>query len=171
MPFSDDLLSQSRVLAAADARGRPKQANLRRAVSTAYYALFHFLIDEACRSMVGAGGDRRSLRGVLARAFDHRVMRDQSAAFASGNPSPKLTPALDAAGVPADLRDIADSFRTLQLNRHRADYNVLLRFNRTETVRLIDQSAVAMQRWAAVRGTAAGRLFLVALLVGDRIRE
>ena len=42
MSLPEDLLEQAVHLATLDAR-RPKQANLRRAVSTAYYALFHLL--------------------------------------------------------------------------------------------------------------------------------
>lgn len=45
MAFADDLLEQAYHLANLDS-GEPKQASLRRAVSTAYYALFHLLIDE-----------------------------------------------------------------------------------------------------------------------------
>jgi hypothetical protein len=42
----EDLLEQAVRLAMLDVR-RPKQANLRRAVSSAYYAVFHLLVDEA----------------------------------------------------------------------------------------------------------------------------
>ena len=42
MPFPDDLCE-----VATDLARSPKQAGLRRAVSTAYYARFHLLIDEA----------------------------------------------------------------------------------------------------------------------------
>ena len=44
MAFADDLLAQAYHLARLDPES---QANLRRAVSTGYYALFHLLIDEA----------------------------------------------------------------------------------------------------------------------------
>jgi uncharacterized protein (UPF0332 family) len=44
--FADDLLQQAYHLARKE-RLNPRQASLRRAVSTAYYALFHLLIDEA----------------------------------------------------------------------------------------------------------------------------
>ncbi len=37
--------------------GRPKQANLRRAVSTAYYALFHLLVHDATASLTLGGAD------------------------------------------------------------------------------------------------------------------
>ena len=46
-----DLLRQARHLATREPR-RPSQASLRRSVSTAYYALFHLLVDEAVRRMV-----------------------------------------------------------------------------------------------------------------------
>ncbi len=42
MPLAQDLLEQARHLANREPK-RPKQASLRRAVSRAYYALFHLL--------------------------------------------------------------------------------------------------------------------------------
>jgi uncharacterized protein (UPF0332 family) len=53
MAFADDLLKQAYHLANRES-GEPKQASLRRAVSTAYYALFHLLIDEAVGNWVVA---------------------------------------------------------------------------------------------------------------------
>jgi hypothetical protein len=52
------------------------QATLRRAVSTAYYALFHLLVGEACKLW---GVDEQ--RGKLARQFDHRPMKEASTAI------------------------------------------------------------------------------------------
>lgn len=51
MSLHGDLLAQARSLLRREPR-RPKQASLRRAVSTAYYALFHLLIHEATRMLV-----------------------------------------------------------------------------------------------------------------------
>ena len=53
-----DLLEQALRLAKLDAK-KPKQANLRRAISSAYYALFHMLVNEACRVQVGRSTTRR----------------------------------------------------------------------------------------------------------------
>ena len=173
MPLAERLLEQARHLAGRDARGRPRQDHLRRAVSTAYYALFHFLIDQACRSAVGASPDpdSRALRGVLARAFDHTAMKKASTSFASGALPAKLQPGLRGASIPADLRTIADAFRTLQEWRHAADYDLLRRFERRQVVRLIDRSEEAMRLWPGVQNTQAGRLYLLALLAGERVRE
>jgi uncharacterized protein (UPF0332 family) len=43
MAFADDLLADAHHLASRGGK-RPNQSSLRRAVSTAYYALFHLLI-------------------------------------------------------------------------------------------------------------------------------
>jgi hypothetical protein len=64
MGFADDLLEQAYHLLNKDGDD-PKEASLRRAVSTAYYALFHLLIDEA----VSNWGIIRQ-RSNLARMFE-----------------------------------------------------------------------------------------------------
>ena len=51
MRLANDYLEQARHLATRE-RTRPKQASLRRAVSVAYYALFHLLCDEASNVLV-----------------------------------------------------------------------------------------------------------------------
>jgi hypothetical protein len=45
-----DLLDQADLLASKERR-RPKQVSLRRAISTAYYALFHLLIEDAANAL------------------------------------------------------------------------------------------------------------------------
>src|SRR5580704_4225172 len=68
MPFPNDLLEQAYHLANRE-RKRPRQASLRRAVSTAYYALFHLLISEATRHWKLA-----YQRPTLTRFFEHGKM-------------------------------------------------------------------------------------------------
>ena len=79
----DDLLEQSRALLDLD-RTKPKQASLRRAISTAYYALFHLLIHEATSRMTLRGVDRTAHRRALSRAFDHGAMKKASLAIHGG---------------------------------------------------------------------------------------
>jgi hypothetical protein len=49
----EDLFAQAELLAKTDVR-KPKQVNLRRAVSSAYYGLFHYLVDESCCILFGS---------------------------------------------------------------------------------------------------------------------
>ena len=88
MSLHGDLLEQAGRLARQEPR-KPKQASLRRAVSAAYYALFHLLINEATRLFL-SGVQREALRLRLARAFRHSAMKHVSQAFARGQIPRKL---------------------------------------------------------------------------------
>src|SRR6266404_3678937 len=58
-------------------RCNPSQASLRRAVSTACYALFHLLTEEAARRWSGASEARTGME----RAFQHGPMKNISLQF------------------------------------------------------------------------------------------
>lgn len=167
--YHRDLLAQATHLAGKEPR-RPKQASLRRAVSTAYYALFHFLIDEACRNVVGTSHQRRNLRAVLARAFSHSTMLKASKSFSGGNLPAGIADMLASATVPSELREVAHSFVRLQEERHRADYNLASRFSRDEANNLIGRSRDAIELWNSVKDHDVARLYLVALLSWDQLR-
>src|SRR5216684_7023359 len=70
MAFHHDLLAVARDLLEEEF---PTQATLHRSVSTAYYALFHLLIHEACSNWA-----RPEHRINLARAFEHKQMLSAS---------------------------------------------------------------------------------------------
>ena len=72
MAFAEDLLKQAFFLLNKEPK-TPTQASLRRSVSTAYYALFHLLIHDA-----SANWTRPDTRDYLARAFDHKTMKEAS---------------------------------------------------------------------------------------------
>ena len=70
MAFAHDLLEQARHLASPEPM-RPRQASLRRTISTAYYALFHLLTTAAVMNW-----RTPRHRAQLARAFEHRRMNE-----------------------------------------------------------------------------------------------
>ena len=77
------------------------QASLRRAVSAAYYALFHLLVDDAVCRMVSVR--RYELRDCLRRAFAHANMRMVAQQFAGTSVSQRLRPGLQGQSVQPDL--------------------------------------------------------------------
>lgn len=80
--FHDDLLQLARRTFELDAGpGRPRQATLRRTISTAYYALFHLLVSEATSRMGLRGPDAKRFQRGLGRAFEHETMKLASAAI------------------------------------------------------------------------------------------
>lgn len=167
MTLPRDLLAQARLLAAKEPR-RPKQASLRRAVSAAYYALFHLLVDDATRRLMG-GANRAALRSCLARAFNHGTMRTVAKQFAEGGVSPKLMPGLNDEAPQNELARIASAFVDLQQQRHEADYDMNRRFTRIEVLSIIDDAERAFLDWRVVRGSAQADTFLVGLLAFDRM--
>src|SRR5215469_12337460 len=100
-------------VAAAPAPAKP-EAELRRAISTAYYALFHLLIDASTTRGVATV----ALRPYVARNFEHMHMLSVCRKY--------TVLAVDMTGqpVPAEIQRIADSFVQLQNARHTADYNI-----------------------------------------------
>src|SRR5579863_9395968 len=70
MALPQHLLDQALLLARLE-QNRPRQASLRRAVSTTYYSLFHLLTSAAV-----ANWKQVRQRPLLARAFEHRRMSD-----------------------------------------------------------------------------------------------
>jgi hypothetical protein len=132
----EDLLSQAVALARIDPK-RPKQANLRRAVSAAYYALFHYLVREACYVQIGSQHQQAGFRHVLARGYSHQVMKQACASFGGGTlkDAVKKGLPLNAAGhyaIVKPIQLIAAAFVELQEKRHLADYDLTERFERAK---------------------------------------
>ena len=102
-----DLVEAARGLTELSPR-RPSQANLRRAVSTAYYALFHCLAACAANSLIGRTRD-------AAWHQTYRALEHGKARTACEN-----KPAL--AAFRPEVRRFADTFAALQKARQKADY-------------------------------------------------
>ncbi|MBV8708455.1 MAG: hypothetical protein JO182_06125 [Acidobacteriaceae bacterium] len=145
-------------------RRKPKQASLRRAISTAYYALFHLLIEEATKRWSG----HKDSRIGLARAFEHTNMDKASKAFQKSN-----WQGFDDnnVAIPSDLQKVALAFTILQAERHRADYSYAARFTRAGVRGRVKQAQRAFEHWAAVKNNPAADYYLVALLTGNRRRD
>ena len=167
MSLHEDLLEQAELLIETDAR-RPKQANLRRAVSAAYYALFHLLIDEASKRVV-AESDQPALRRLIARAFTHRDMKEACKRFANGT-SDKQVRLETVCGTPVSqaLRNIAREFVALQEARHEADYDLTVRLTRNEVKALVERVSNVFVIWESEKQQDSTKLFLMSLLFGDR---
>lgn len=161
------LLGQADRLARFDPK-RPNQGNLRRAVSTTYYALFHFLVDQATRSIIGSKDDRRAYRDVLARAFTHTNMLDACKKFSSGTLRPAITPAGFVIG--RDLRSVARTFADALEQRQRADYDLRVSFRRVEVLSLIADVEEAIRVFRGMRGSIEARFFLSCLLAWGNLK-
>lgn len=112
---SDDLIISARILIDSSrvSPGQPRQVNNRRAVSTAYYAVFHELCGQLADTFVGGTGADRSEKAwqQAYRAVNHGSAAQRcKEAKAQGH------------GFPAGIISYAKEFADLQQERHEADY-------------------------------------------------
>lgn len=159
MAYHDDLLGQALLLVHKEPRN-PKQASLRRAVSTAYYALFHLLISEAV-----ANWNRVNLRSALGRAFDHAPMK--AASNRIQKPSEFSFTGEDP-GVVAALKAVVKTFAQLQEKRHIADYDNTTFWTRTEALAQVKSAQQAFATWGPIRHEQIAQAYLVSLVVKKR---
>jgi hypothetical protein len=129
------------------------EADLRRAVSTAYYALFHLLIHESTARVVAIAG----MRSRVARAFDHRDMRKVCQDYSStADPSGQANP--------QEIQNIASAFVTLQQARHEADYNTAVVITYAEANTSVQLSELAFADWNGIVANPSVDVFLTDLL-------
>jgi uncharacterized protein (UPF0332 family) len=176
--LSSELLKQAGTLANLEQR-RPKDASIRRAISTAYYALFHFLLEEATGILVGASQNDRQIRHLLSRCFVHGKMANACERIV-GLVKQQQTPPSSAYGPFArlilnqanDLQVVAKNFKDLQERRHRADYDLRHRYTKTQALRCIADVEEAMRALKRIRNAEprVTQLVAVMLLHIDQIR-
>jgi uncharacterized protein (UPF0332 family) len=167
LALHDDLLRQARRVANNE-RSRPRQVSLRRALSAAYYALFHLLIAEATRVLAPARPV--DLRAQFGRAFGHEDMRRVCLAFNAGDSGslPAATRRLISAPIRSDLAVVAATFVDLHTARHTADYDISAVFERDAVLAAIDSVEAAFAQWNGLRDEPNTNVFLIALLLQSR---
>lgn len=127
-----DLLLSARRLAKA-APSRPRQADLRRAVSTAYYALFHALACNAADCLVGTGRNRPDKAWTqVYRSLQHAQAKE-------------ACKKVRTLGFPETICECAATFITLQEARHDADYNPDHSVKRLNALAAIDAAESAIE--------------------------
>ncbi len=108
-----DLLRVAYQLALEPSVGRPRQASLRRAISSAYYALFHALANCCADMLAGSTRASRSQRAwrQAYRALEHGFAKNQCI-----NQSVMTR-------FPSEIQGFGEVFAGMQVLRHIADYD------------------------------------------------
>ena len=157
MAYHDDLLSQALNLVHT---APATQASVRRAVSSAYYAVFHLLIAEAT-----ANWSNVKLRAALGRAYDHGVMTAASNRLLNTRDFPSTGE--DPRAV-ASLRVVAREFIQLQQNRHFADYNLTIDLDPVDAAEQVKAAEKIFEIWPTIRSHLITQEYLVSLVVKNR---
>lgn len=186
----DRLIIQAKALAGYGAgRGRPSPTNHRRAVSAAYYALFHALIAAAVERVLPPDIASDADRHRAARWVQHDDIKQAAswvtacAAVTAPTSTPPSrtgakhgvwelfsTPATGGrlGDVPTSLRRIARAFVDLQDARHTADYDHLASFPKATTQRHVAAAENALTLLAAHAQDLHVQRFLALVLFRSR---
>ena len=124
----EGFIKDARSLLQQTGGGRPSQSSLRRAVSTAYYAMFHALAQNGADMLVGARPEFRtspSWQNVY-RSLEHAGAKKLFLHWTV------------MAHFPAAIQEFGDTFVEMQGNRHEADYNPHARFAKPFVMSAID---------------------------------
>lgn len=152
----DHLLDQARNLLQVPAAGAPRQADLRRAISTAYYAVIHLTVTAVADALIGNTKRSTPEYSLAYRAVDHRALKALCEDLQKSSLPPRIAGVAPAAGFGADFSVYAAAVVDLQEKRHTADYDPLAKF-----------ALVAAK--LAVRTAEAAVASFVATTVGERL--
>ena len=138
--LADDFMAIARDLAARSGNDTPGQAGLRRAVSAAYYALFHCLANCCADLLVGSSGSDRSEPAWIQtyRALQHGTARARCNNLGM------------IQRFPVEIQEFAQQFTFMQRKREDADYDPSLILAYAEVIADIERTEQRIARFNSV---------------------
>lgn len=141
------------------------EAQLRRAVSTAYYALFHLVLRTAAQNF--AGPFINSVYLWVYRRIEHRRIWDVCKILDADTIAAPWSERLGFDKPSDDIRAFASGFRALQEGRHEADYNPATLQDPDESRTLVATARDAMAAFARIPEDRQNAI-LLNILMGSR---
>lgn len=158
----DHLFEQANKLIASQT-GPPRQVDVRRSISAAYYATFHATLTAAVDQFVGVTNRDRSRYGLVYRSMSHAWLRELCKEVQKPTLSNKFKPYAPSNGFGPSITAFAAAIVELQEKRHAADYDVMIRMNKSDAVLAINTAEAALRRFGKASKTR--RLAFLSLLL------
>ena len=155
----EHLFEQADALIQLAAAGPPRQANLRRAISTAYYGLFHATLRAAADLFAGATNRNEGHYALIYRGIDHKSLRDLCEEVIKTTLPKKYIPYVPTNGFGPNIVAYATAIVELQNKRIAADYDPLFRVTKSDAELLIRTGRAAVARFQKA-SNARRRAFL-----------
>jgi uncharacterized protein (UPF0332 family) len=131
MKASDLIVSGHKLLL-----GQPTEADCKRAISSAYYALFYFLCEMSSKSLVGAEDTSFSrARYQVFRSLKHGLVFDRCKECKN-----------EGMSFPKEVQEFADTFIELQEQREFADYCCDRKYSSASATDYLNQAEAAIQK-------------------------
>lgn len=146
----DGLIFVARTLA-NDPAGAPDVVDirLRRAVSTAYYAVFHALMRRAAVRFMGVGQETTAGYRLIYRSFEHGRVLQICRELSLRTLSPAMQRDLARQTISLSMYRFARAFPDLQSQRHDADYDPAMELSASLVLNLIDTAEAAIAAFDA----------------------
>ncbi|NJK32992.1 MAG: hypothetical protein HC927_11600 [Deltaproteobacteria bacterium] len=175
MSYPVTLLEHAQSLVEQDERGRPRQADLRRAVSAAYYAVFHEVCIQAGQLTLGKNQLASPIGIAARRSIEHATVRRACLILNDTSQLSKLRTDHDNK-TPTSWAKTTTTILTLQEARTNADYDLSQGSNLKQAA-ASQHIADARTVLNALRATPTSdleaqdrQIFLIACLVGKLYR-
>ena len=137
--------------------GRPRQSDLCRAVSCAYYAMFHTLAGCCADMLVGATRAGRS----------QQAWRQTYRALEHGHAKNQCSNTRILSRFPPEIQDLGEHFVDMQRRRHYADYDPETDLDRSAVMTFIDDTERVIAGFENL-GARDRRAFAVYVLLRNR---
>ena len=151
---SHNLIQAARDMVESANPDDPHNSHFRRAISTAYYALFHCLAESSANLLAGedpANRSRRAWRQTY-RALNHGAVKNRSARREF------------KAEFPQEIQDFAEVFVTTLARRNRADYDPTESFSKPDAQNAIDDAEDAINDFMSIESGERRNFALYLLL-------
>lgn len=125
------LFEQADKLVAPPPAGAPRQVDVRRAISAAYYGVFHATVTAVADHFVGVAKRKSAQYGLVYRSIDHATLRSLCEK-ATRPPGTKYKSHLLNGSFGSNIPYFAAAVIELQEKRHSADYDPLFRVNTSD---------------------------------------
>lgn len=149
----EHLFDQADRLIAPHGGGAPRQADLRRAISNAYYGVFHAVVTAAADDFVGRTKRQTPRYALVYRSIDHGSLRGLCTNVEKTTLPKKYIKYEPRGGFGPDLTALATAVVELQEKRHAADYDPLFRVNMTDAVLAVATGRTALIRFRRANST------------------
>lgn len=163
----EHLLEQAEILIQPPEAGPPRQANIRRAISSAYYAVFHSVVTAAADQYIGKTKRQASQYGLVYRSVDHRWLRELCENVQKPTPPTRYRPHVPTNGFGENIVAFAAQLVELQDKRNAADYDPMIKVRTVDAALAIRGARSALGRFNRA-SPARKKAFLALLLFQPR---
>lgn len=158
----EHLFEQAEKLIEPPAAGPPRKISIRRAISAAYYAVFHALLIATADEFVGKTKRASPEYVLLYRSINHGWLRQVCDGLKTPTPSKRFAPFAPGNGFGENIQALAVAVIDLQEKRHAADYDPSIRVKTADALLTIRTGRSALRRLS--RASPARRKRFLALL-------